>query len=52
MKVAILGAGHAGIAMAAGLNLAGHEVWLAAVPGHSENLQSCCRRLEASWWKT
>lgn len=39
MKVAILGAGHGGIAMAGDLTLAGHEVRLAAVEEHSTNLQ-------------
>ena len=39
MKVAILGAGHGGIAMAGDLTLAGHEVRLAATPEHSSNLQ-------------
>ncbi|HQO36137.1 MAG TPA: NAD/NADP octopine/nopaline dehydrogenase family protein [bacterium] len=38
-KVAILGAGHGGQAMAADLTLAGHEVRLTAVPEHSTNLQ-------------
>lgn len=39
MKVAILGAGHGGIAMAGDLTLAGHQVRLAAIEGHSSNLQ-------------
>ena len=39
MKVAILGAGHGGIAMAGDLTLAGHEVRLAATPDHATNLQ-------------
>lgn len=39
MKVAILGAGHGGQAMAADLTLAGNEVRLAAVPQHSTNLK-------------
>ncbi len=39
MKVAILGAGHGGIAMAGDLTLAGHEVRLAATPDHASNLQ-------------
>ncbi len=39
MKVAILGAGHGGIAMAGDLTLAGHEVRLAADPKHATNLQ-------------
>ena len=39
MKVAILGAGHGGIAMAGDLTLAGHEVRLAALPDHAGNLQ-------------
>lgn len=39
MKVAILGAGHGGIAMAGDLTLAGHEVRLTATPDHSSNLQ-------------
>ncbi len=39
MKVAILGAGHGGIAMAGDLTLAGHEVSLAADPAHSTNLR-------------
>jgi len=38
MKIAILGAGHGGPAMAADLSLSGHEVRLAAVPEHSSNL--------------
>jgi opine dehydrogenase len=38
MKVAILGAGHGGQAIAGDLTLAGHEVRLAAVPGHSTNI--------------
>lgn len=39
MKVAVLGAGHGGQAMAADLTLGGHEVRLAAVPEHSSNLK-------------
>lgn len=39
MKVAILGAGHGGVAMAGDLTLAGHEVRLAAVPEHAGNLK-------------
>jgi opine dehydrogenase len=39
MKVAILGAGHGGIAMAGDLTLSGHEVRLAATPDHSSNLK-------------
>ena len=39
MKVAILGAGHGGIAMAGDLTLAGHDVRLAAVPEHATNLR-------------
>jgi len=39
MKVAILGAGHGGIAMAGDLALAGHEVRLAATPDHASNLK-------------
>ncbi len=39
MKVAILGAGHGGVAMAGDLTLAGHEIRLAAVPEHSGNLK-------------
>ncbi|MGV8120275.1 MAG: NAD/NADP octopine/nopaline dehydrogenase family protein [Candidatus Xenobiia bacterium LiM19] len=39
MKVAILGAGHGGQAMAGDLTLGGHEVRLAAVPEHSTNIQ-------------
>lgn len=39
MKVAILGAGHGGIAMAGDLTLAGHEVRLAATPDHDTNLR-------------
>lgn len=39
MRVAILGAGHGGIAMAGDLTLAGHEVCLAAVEEHATNLQ-------------
>jgi opine dehydrogenase len=35
MKITILGAGNGGQAMAADLTLAGHDVRLAAVPGHS-----------------
>jgi opine dehydrogenase len=35
MRVAVLGAGHGGQAMAADLTLAGHEVRLAAVPEHA-----------------
>ena len=38
MKVAILGAGHGGQAMAADLTLGGHEVRFAAVPAHAANL--------------
>jgi opine dehydrogenase len=38
MKVAVLGAGHGGQAMAADLTLAGHEVRFAAVPEHAKNL--------------
>jgi opine dehydrogenase len=39
MKVAILGAGHGGIAMAGDLTLSGHEVRLAATPDHASNLK-------------
>ena len=39
MKVAILGAGHGGIAMAGDLTLSGHEVRLAATADHSSNLK-------------
>lgn len=39
MIVAILGAGHGGIAMAGDLTLAGHEVRLAATPDHASNLK-------------
>lgn len=39
MKIAILGAGHGGQAMAGDLALAGHEVRLAAVEEHSTNLK-------------
>ncbi|NOZ22092.1 MAG: NAD(P)-binding domain-containing protein [Planctomycetes bacterium] len=39
MKVAVLGAGNGGQAMAADLTLGGHEVRLAAVPGHASNLR-------------
>jgi opine dehydrogenase len=39
MKVAILGAGHGGLAMSGDLTLGGHEIHLAAVPEHSTNLQ-------------
>ena len=39
MKIAILGAGHGGQAMAGDLALAGHEVRLAAVERHSTNLK-------------
>lgn len=39
MKVAILGAGHGGIAMAGDLTLAGHEVRLAATEDHASNLK-------------
>jgi opine dehydrogenase len=38
MKVAVLGAGHGGHAMAADLTIAGHEVRLAAIPDHSHGL--------------
>lgn len=38
MKVAVLGAGHGGQAMAADLKISGHEVRLAAVPEHSSKL--------------
>lgn len=38
MRVAVLGAGHGGQAMAADLTLAGHEVRLAAVPEHAGNI--------------
>lgn len=38
MKVAVLGAGHGGQALAGDLTLAGHEVRLASVPGHSTNI--------------
>jgi len=38
MKVAILGAGHGGQAIAGDLTLAGHEVRLASVPAHSTNI--------------
>jgi opine dehydrogenase len=39
MKIAVLGAGHGGQAMAGDLTLAGHEVRLGAVEGHSTNLK-------------
>jgi opine dehydrogenase len=39
MKIAILGAGHGGQAIAGDLTLAGHEVRLAAVEEHSGNLK-------------
>lgn len=39
MKVAILGAGHGGLAMTGDLTLGGHEIRLAAVPDHSTNLK-------------
>jgi opine dehydrogenase len=39
MKVAILGAGHGGQAMAADLTLGGHEIRLAAVPEHATNIK-------------
>ena len=35
MKIAILGAGHGGMAMACDLSLAGHDVHLAALPEHA-----------------
>jgi len=38
MNIAILGAGHGGIAMAADLTMGGHYVHLAAVPEHARNL--------------
>jgi opine dehydrogenase len=38
MKIAVLGAGHGGQAMAADLTLMGHEVRFAAVPEHANNL--------------
>lgn len=38
MKVAVLGAGHGGQAMAAYLKISGHEVRLAAVPEHASKL--------------
>lgn len=39
MIVAVLGAGHGGIAMAGDLTLCGHEVRLAALPDHATNLK-------------
>lgn len=39
MKIAILGAGHGGLAMSADLKLMGHEVKLSAVEEHSLNLK-------------
>ncbi|MEQ8186437.1 MAG: NAD/NADP octopine/nopaline dehydrogenase family protein [Candidatus Eremiobacterota bacterium] len=39
MKVAVLGAGHGGQAMAGDLTLGGHEVRLAAVPEHATNIK-------------
>ncbi|MEW6367810.1 MAG: NAD/NADP octopine/nopaline dehydrogenase family protein [Acidobacteriota bacterium] len=39
MRVAVLGAGHGGQAIAADLTLGGHEVRLAAVPEHSTGLR-------------
>jgi opine dehydrogenase len=39
MKVAILGAGHGGQAIAGDLTLAGHEVRLASVPEHATNIE-------------
>ncbi len=39
MIIAILGAGHGGHAMTADLTLSGHEVRLAAVPEHGENIK-------------
>ncbi len=38
MKVAVLGAGHGGQAMAADLTLSGHSVRLAAIPEHANNI--------------
>lgn len=38
MKVAVLGSGHGGCAMAADLTLAGHQVRLAALPDHASNI--------------
>lgn len=38
MRVAVLGAGHGGHAMAGDLTLSGHEVRFAAVPGHDVDL--------------
>lgn len=39
MKIAVLGAGHGGLAMSADLKLMGHEVKLSAVENHSLNLK-------------
>ena len=39
MKIAILGAGHGGLAMSADLKLMGHNVKLSAVEEHSLNLK-------------
>ena len=39
MKVAVLGAGHGGQAMAADLTLSGHEVRFAAVPEHATKIK-------------
>lgn len=38
MKIAVLGAGHGGQAMAADLTISGHEVRFAAIAEHSKNL--------------
>ena len=39
MKIAILGAGHGGLAMSADLKLTGHNVKLSVVEEHSLNLK-------------
>lgn len=39
MKIAVLGAGHGGLAMSADLKLMGHDVKLAAVEGHDKNIK-------------
>ncbi|NLO91694.1 MAG: NAD(P)-binding domain-containing protein [Elusimicrobia bacterium] len=39
MRIAVLGAGHGGQAMAADLTLSGHEVRLAAVPEHASKIR-------------
>jgi len=39
MRIAVLGAGNAGQAFAGGMSLDGHDVHLAAVPGHEEQIR-------------